>query len=300
MPSPWPCLEALPGQSAVSAVWYACLQEDYETFPFLQPKETTVKSFPCLGTGCAFRVIHKPDGSIIGVCRSNPPMCTPIQLTLAEITPLQLNWQKLGRALCKALGLDTKTTKLDLPSTLQIGSWSADAVPVILTIQCDGHLFRHVVAELVARLGRPFILLAPTSIHLTVHCDELLAHAKAAFFPLETTVVLTSHGTLLPKKFPGELFARFTPQPSDSVGEDVARQTLALAKALDSEQRFRKAPVYTVFLLYCSEGLAVNQIAKTREREISIAGAQSLTPTTRRTLKNKSVQTLDITMAPGD
>src|SRR5437016_794604 len=81
------------------------------------------------------------------------------------------------RAIGKAFGLQSKTTQFDLLCTAQIGSWSSDTVPVILTIQWNGHELPAVIAELALRLKRPFILLSPTNTHLTAHCQELLAHA---------------------------------------------------------------------------------------------------------------------------
>ena len=53
-----------------------------------------------------------------------------------------------------------------MPNTCQIGSWSADAVPVLLTLQTDRHVFRNVLAELALRLKTRFILFAPTADHL--------------------------------------------------------------------------------------------------------------------------------------
>ena len=47
-----------------------------------------------------------------------------MDLCLTDITPLQLNWPKLGRAICRALSLDSKATPINVPNTLQIGSWS--------------------------------------------------------------------------------------------------------------------------------------------------------------------------------
>ena len=166
-----------------------------------------------LGCGCEHFVIRRHDGSgAIAACCCEPDTCPDIPLTLADITALEVSWTKLGRALCQALGLDSKTAKLPLPGTRQIGCWSADAVPVILTIQWESQAFRSVIAELFARLGRPFILLGPTNAYMDANCDELLAHAKASFFALENIVILTPQGTLLPRSPPGDLFAKFTPE----------------------------------------------------------------------------------------
>jgi len=221
------------------------------------------RSSPCPSApACAHRLIANPDGSATGICRADPPVCPQITFTPEEITPLELSWSKLGRAIAKAFELNFKLVDLPVPMTRQIGAWSSDAAPVILTIQTEPHNFVFAVGQLAARLRQKFILLAPTTRLVDVRCKEILANHGAELFALDATVIPTPQGTLLPVRSPGELFANFLPDPKDSVGEDVARQTLALAKALDAEHRFRKAPLYTVFLLYCSEGLMVKQIAK--------------------------------------
>ena len=118
-------------------------------------------------------------------------------MTIEDITPLDVNRARLGRALCKALLLNSKTAEFGLPFTTQIGSWSANAVPAILTILPDHEAFRRVVPDLVATLNQPFILLAPTANHLDARSLAHLSRVRAAFFPLETTVTLTGEGALL-------------------------------------------------------------------------------------------------------
>jgi hypothetical protein len=48
----------------------------------------------------------------------------------------------------------------------------------------------------------------------------------------------------------------------EAVSDDVARQSFALVKALDSEGNYNKAPAMRVFLLYCHELLSRKQVAK--------------------------------------
>jgi hypothetical protein len=69
------------------------------------------------------------------------------------------------------------------------------------------------LAELVLRFNAPFILFAPTQQHFDAHAQELLARVRAAFFTLQSTVVITDQGTFKPTKPPAELFAQFNPQP---------------------------------------------------------------------------------------
>ena len=201
----------------------------------------------------------------MAVCVCEPWNCANLILTQADIQVLELDWARLGRALCKAFGLVARPAGLGfgLRNTRQIGSWSIAAVPVLLTIQRDPREFRAIVAELAARLREKFILLAPTSDNLDAASQELLAHAGAGFFSLEGCLTFTPHGNFEPRKTPGELFARFLPEVPEPVPEDVARQAFALVKQLETEQaNSRKAPVYTIFRLYCVEALGPIQIAR--------------------------------------
>jgi len=82
-----------------------------------------------------------------------------------------------------------------------------------------------------------------------------------AFFALDTNVTLTDHGTLHAIKSPGELFAKFTPQPKD-VEQDIARRVFALVQQLDSQSPKTQPSVLTVFRLYCIEELSAEAIAR--------------------------------------
>src|SRR6267154_1305908 len=173
-------LEQILGQNAIPAVWQRRTGDDFERFKLLclQPAPMLVQSVPCV-IGCSFRVDHQADKSIIGICKRKPPLCRDIVLTEADIIPLQLSWSRLGRAICAAFGLDSKSTNLQIPYTIQVGSWSADAVPVILTIQTERRDFWFVVSDLIVRLNQRFILLAPTSKHCDAHVQARLAKAGA-------------------------------------------------------------------------------------------------------------------------
>ena len=190
----------------------------------LQECPNLAQLLPCPhGCGLAHNIICRPDGSLVATCGADPNQPRDILLTPAEITPWEVSWSKFGHALFEVLELHGKSAPLPLPNTLQIGAWSADGVPVILTVQVCGATFRRVVAELVARLQRRFILLAPTSYHCDAPCQELLAHARAAFFPLETTVLLSDNRRLRTTKPPGELFAQVTPPRNEADESEAAR-----------------------------------------------------------------------------
>jgi hypothetical protein len=256
----WPALET--GTNAIPSVWRERIGAQFDTVrnAFLQSKPEPAQYFHCRKCGCAHQVtIHAP-GDIVAVCTCDPWNCDELMLTAADIEILELNWAKLARALCKAFGLNARTADLGLHNTRQIGSWSADAVPVILTIQRERHDFQHVVAVLAARLRTKFILLGPTTENLDATSQELLTNVGAEFFSLQNHLVLTDHGTFQPRKLPGEIFARFRPEPVDDI--EMLRKSIALVKAADTAQGVRRITLYTVMRLYCFDLLGAAQIAK--------------------------------------
>ena len=268
MNCPWSCLEALPGLIALPRVWRARLGETFERVKalILQANATPAQLLPCpRGCGLAHEIFCRPDGSLVATCCGDPNRPEEIPLTPVDIAPLEVSWSKLGRVLCEALGLHGKPAALPPPNTIQIGAWSDDGVPAILTIQVCRPAFRRVVAELVARLQGPFILLAPTSDHFDAPCQELLAHARAAFFPLETTVLLAENGRLRPATPPGEMFAQFTPEPKEAdetAALKIARAAYALAWKLQDQAGMRTARLFEVFQLYVVAALPVAEVAR--------------------------------------
>jgi hypothetical protein len=277
MSKPWQALEEIRGLIALLPVWRRRAgPENFAAFRnlCLQVSPKTARLFPCpLATECAYRIIQvpqalsflpsaldtRPSTVAIGFCQRDPRRCEHVQLSQDDITPLELNWKKLGREICKAFGLDTRFTTLPIPNTVQIGTWSADAVPVILTVQCERPLFRFACSELVSLLNQKFILLAPTATLADARSTATLNRVGAQLFMLETTLRLTDHGTLHSIRTPGELFAKFTPQPKET-DLSVAERAYALIQQLGPK-------VIEVFQLYCVEELSAEGTA--RELDVS-------------------------------
>lgn len=199
--------------------------------------------------------------SITAICRCDDhPGCPDLQLTPADLEVWSLNWPRLGRELCRGLELNHQFLQLPIPSTCQIGSWSADAVPVLLTIQPDPERLRPVLLELIARFRQRFIVLAPTARHLDACGIELLENAHAACFPLDSNLLLTHNATFRSLRSPGELFAKFSPRLDQSDFSE-AQRIFALVQQLDSSTHRRLPSVLTVFRFYCIDGRSVDQIA---------------------------------------
>lgn len=262
--SPWPALDTGGGGKRVATAWQARLGALFPAFKtaFLQRAAGLASSYPCpRECGCAHEVIPEGPDEYVAVCRCERWNCDAFAVAPEALALWELSWSRFGRALCAGLGLQTRAAETGLPNTRQIGAWSAAAVPVLLTLPGHPDDLRQVAAELGTRLRRPYLLLAPTSRHLTAVCLELLADAGAGFFDLASHVVFTPSGELQPLKAPGELFSRFTPEPAQTDGEVVER-AFALVKALDSERPLAPPSIVTTFSHYCLEGFNVSRIAR--------------------------------------
>ncbi len=268
----WQTLEAIPGLVATGALWRRRLGDDFGPFQRYVRRvpdallSKKAQGNPEVGCASARERLSRPAGcspdALLGACARHRPSCFELPLSRDELALWRLDWREFTGSLSHALGLHPRTSEFPLPHTTQIGGWSTDSVPAILTIQNEADEFRSVLAELVARLRRPFILLSPTTAHLTATCQELLANAGAAFFPLHTHVILTERGSFQSSIAPGELFARFTPEPKEPSSEDLARQVFALIEQLDAESRRKPPSVLTVYRLYGREELSVREVAK--------------------------------------
>jgi len=250
---------------AVAAVWHAALGPAFPGFraAFLQSRPEPANHVPCpRGCGCRHQVIRHSSGELVAACRCEEWSCDDFVPLPQELVIWELNWERLARALGRALELRWQPLEFPWPYTRQIGAWSADGVPAILTLPADRQSFQRVVVELALRLQRRFILLAPTNDLLDAHGQEVLARADALFVSLGQHLRLTSHGTLQSIQAPGKLFAQFQPAAVESPGPDVARGALALLQQLELESPSRPPSVLTVFRLYCLEEFSAAQIAR--------------------------------------
>jgi hypothetical protein len=161
----------------------------------------------------------------------------------------------------RGFGLAAVTDKLNVTRTPQIGGWSAGQVPVFLTVAHGAGALVGTIAQLVARLQKPFILLGPTNRFLNASCLELLRDGGAAYFDLASHLRLADSGRLVPDRAPGEVFAKFT-APPDPGAEETARKVLAVSDSLDLVEAVRKAELARVFRLYCKEALSAREVAK--------------------------------------
>src|SRR5689334_9030531 len=111
--SPWTSLEELPSLIALLPIWRDMLGDNFAAFSSLclAISSRVARHYPCPhAPWCAYRIYHNSDNSITGECEHPPAECDypHVQFTEDDVTPLELDWQKLGRSLCRALNLDYK------------------------------------------------------------------------------------------------------------------------------------------------------------------------------------------------
>jgi hypothetical protein len=255
----------LPTLAAVPAVWRRWLDGDFEAFrsAFFRVSEEPSGAVPCpRDCGCSHEVVRHEGGHMVAVCTCDPWNCDDLAVTPAEVVVLELNWARLGRALARAFECDARDAPCGPAKTRQIGSFSGAALPVVLTIQNERHEFRSAVAETVAALRRPFVLLAPTARLIDIRSQELLASCGAGFFDLQSNVMLMPSGLLRARKSGGELFSRYVAERPDEISEDEGRRLYArVLLACDRDGSNREAPLKQVFDLYCMMGFSAQEVA---------------------------------------
>jgi hypothetical protein len=257
----WREIERAPA-SAAAIVWKKCFGTDFDTVAvaMLRKTDRQASSIPCPDRcGCGHRVV--PNGrAFVGVCDCEDESCDDLTLTAEDIAVWEVNRERMGRAIAKALGCEPKLTDFVPPHILQIASFGPTSLPVMLVMARDRGEFYAAVVEMVARLGEHFVVLAPTRRFFNAKVQELLNGAHAGFFDLEAHVRIAQSGGLQSNKSGGELFSPFLRSMNEPASDDEARRLFALLKQLD-EGKVVKAPVIQVFRLYCVEGLSRSKVA---------------------------------------
>ena len=263
-PSPWKTLELISGQSALPRTWRRLMSDCFVALRILclEPEPELGGLIPCPNDcGCEHRIIPRHDRTgALAICRCFPPECADIEMTIEEATPLQLNFPKLGRAIARALGCHLIQANGGSLNTLQIGSWSSDAVPVFLSIQTERQDLNHAVTHLAATLREKFILLTPTKRLLTADTQQMLALVNAGIFDLASIITLRADGGLELLQQPDHLFAKFSPEADRPPATARSNPRYALHKGLgvwhlifnyqEADIRHEKGMFYVAWLLY--------------------------------------------------
>ena len=109
-PTPfWLSLESVPGGVAFPTSWKLRLGPDFDAFKslFLKPQSADLADFvPCpWNCGCFHKVVPQDNGTLLGLCQCAARACDDYTVLPEERIPLELDWTKLARLLCRAFGL---------------------------------------------------------------------------------------------------------------------------------------------------------------------------------------------------
>lgn len=251
MNNPWHILEDVPAHSAAAVDWKLHLGGAYAAAceAFLQKAKRKASSVQCPHVeSCAHEL--KPRGNgFIGKCKNDDgPGCDDIMLTADEAEVWEVNLKRLGAAIAGALKCLAKDDKLEINRTRQIASLGNAPLPVLLTVQHDKDGFSDVVARLVAKLPKGFVLLAPSSRFCTATATDMLGRVNAGFFDLETHVELLDSGRLHAAKTGAELFKAHLPEQKETVREsESARVWRLFSELLAMGANLKKATPARVF-----------------------------------------------------
>jgi hypothetical protein len=266
MNSLWRSLEDVPAHSAAAADWKLHLGGAFAAAckVFLQETKRKASSVQCpYAEGCAYRLTPRGNG-FVGKCKNDDGQCCDdVMLTMEEAEVWEVNLKRLGAAIARALQCVGKDQRLEVERTRQIASLgTAPPLPILLTVQHDAEGFSNVVARLVTRLPKGFVLFAPTSRFCTATATEMLDRVDAGFFDLESHVGMTDDGTLRSIKPGRELFGSFLPKPSQPIPDNVVQLMFAALEKLGAKKQYRKAPLLEVLRLYCIKKYSRNKVAQ--------------------------------------
>lgn len=250
-------------EAAAALSWRRWLGPTFDAVAAVCLRETrrTVERIPCeRGCACNHRV-RKVGEFLVGRCDCDEG-CEDVPLTEADLKVWELDLVRLARAAAKAFDCTASVTPFGPSRTMQIAALGNPPLPILLTVQPDAVQFTNSVAQLVARLPKGFVLLAPTKTICNASASELLAKVNAGFFDLETHVTLLPSGKLHSPKRAEVLFAAYLPEKGEAVKESEATRIFVILQKLRSKRAGLKAPLYDVFVATVLEGLSQRAAAK--------------------------------------
>lgn len=212
----WAYLETLPGKSAALFDWDKALS-GWDRYPlfrdhFLQLTKNHATAVDCpteCGLGCPRSVVTHAKTNIRAVC--NEKESAAIQISPRQTLIYRLKQSTINGAICEALGIEHRDSKLDgLPHTWRLGDFIPTAgmdFPVVLTMQDSKDALAEVVRSLCLSIIKPFVLIAPTRLHLSPAVETLLAQKDSLFIALNEDLYLGDAPRFLTRRDKTEIFA---------------------------------------------------------------------------------------------
>jgi len=210
----WQALEHVPDLAAVQAEWRVLLDDEYDLIrPLLIPTPRLAGSIKSAVPGrCCVHDIRRFKGEYLAVC---PDGCDTVTLTRADIVIHKLDVPAFCRQLAEALGLEAAPAEAlpHVPKVITIGAYvpySGRRFTACLAVVGEPDEMRQTV-EVLAKDGRPFILLAPTRGAFNRACAEGVNRTQSCVIVLAETLGLDDGGRLavLDGQTPAPLFAEF-------------------------------------------------------------------------------------------
>ena len=222
----WITLERFLTPATVLAEWRHVLRDEYDyAASFLRPTDELAEVFPCTHQrrcGCYHAVITHGPGDIVAACRCDRHPCRTIPLDPKDILIYSLDRRRLCHAIQGCLGFEPPTPRLEsLPcarNTFLVGTFGPTCSPVYFAHrQTEGEFLTEVVG-LMTLQSEPFILLAPTHVHLSVPVQGVLQRQKCAFIDLSRFLALDGPGRFRLLKSPGPILDQFARRLAENGG----------------------------------------------------------------------------------
>ncbi len=251
MNSAWHILEDMPAHSAAAADWELHLGGAHAAARkvFLEKAKRKASSVQCPHVeGCTHELKPRGDGFVAKCKEDDGPGCDDFLVSADAAEVWEVNLKRLGAAIAGALKCLAKDQKMEFDRTRQIASLGNAPLPIFLTIQHDEDGFSDVVARLVAKLPKGFVLLAPSSRFCKATATDMLDRVNAGFFTLEEHVELLDNGRLHAPIAGAELFKAHLPAMKEAVKEaDIVRALELFGGLMGLGTRFKKATPAQVF-----------------------------------------------------
>ncbi|HOD64940.1 MAG TPA: hypothetical protein PKO04_11800, partial [Smithellaceae bacterium] len=253
----WAYLETLPGKSAALFDWDKALS-GWDRYPlfrdhFLQLTKNHATAVDCpteCGLGCPRSVVTHAKTNIRAVC--NEKESAAIQISPRQTLIYRLKQSTINGAICEALGIEHRDSKLDgLPHTWRLGDFIPTAgmdFPVVLTMQDSKDALAEVVRSLCLSIIKPFVLIAPTRLHLSPAVETLLAQKDSLFIALNEDLYLGDAPRFLTRRDKTEIFAPLIGQvPEPDSGGTVFFPTPPGTTWLQIKIQFRDGHTVTIW-----------------------------------------------------
>ena len=197
----WQGIESVPGLAAIPAYWEHFCGTDFPLMrPHLRPTDDIGAIYPCphpRDHDCPRGIVQYGDGTLAAVCRHPHRLCEDVPLSPTEALVYTLDIGALVRPMAEVLCVRTQNLQVRAHGVWDLGLSTSRATrnyPVFLLVLSRHADFRLALRELALSCLTPFVVIAPTSNHLTVELREVLAGRLSDFISMDDRVGLSEDG----------------------------------------------------------------------------------------------------------